>query len=148
MSRPQHGAELVIHRAATWLTANGISLLGSRILCVPGRRTGAPRTTLVNLLHHDGGRYLVAPRGQTQWVRNLRAAGQAEIRLGRRVEVVTATELADADKPELLRAYLRRWRFEVGRFFSGVGPDAPTEELRRIAPQHPVFRLDARETAG
>lgn len=148
MAKPQHGLERAIHSTATWLTAHGISLLGSHLLRVPGRRTGTPHTTLVNLLRHDGGRYLVAPRGQTQWVRNLRAAGQAELRLGRRVEVVTATELVDADKPELLRAYLRRWRFEVGRFFQGVGADAPVEELRRIAPQYPVFRLDARDTTA
>ena len=121
----------------------GISMLGSRELAVRGRKTGAWRTTPVNLLVHEGDRYLVAPRGHTQWVANLRAAGGGELRLGRRVEQFEATEVNDDDKPEILRAYLRRWKVEVGVFFGGVGPDSPQEELRRIAPDHPVFRLRA-----
>jgi deazaflavin-dependent oxidoreductase (nitroreductase family) len=141
------GLELAMHRGATWLTMHGVSLLGSRILYVRGRRSGEPRTTLVNLLEYRGERYLVAPRGQTQWVRNLRAAGEGRLRLGRRMEPVSAIELADDDKPELLRAYLKRWRFEVGRFFQGVGPDAPADELRRIASLHPAFRLVAAPAA-
>jgi hypothetical protein len=95
----------------------------------------------VNLLTLEGERYLVAPRGETQWVRNLRAAGDGELRVGRRTEVFRATELADADKVGVLRAYLRRWKAEVGVFFDGVGPDASDADLRRIAPNHPVFRL-------
>jgi deazaflavin-dependent oxidoreductase (nitroreductase family) len=137
----QTGAELKLHQAATWLTRHGVSLLGSRILSVRGRRSGQPRTALVNLLEYQGEWYLLAPRGQTQWARNLRAAREGELRLGRRTEQVAATELTDDEKPDLLRAYLKRWRFEVGRFFHGVGPDAPAEDLRRIAPLHPVFRL-------
>jgi deazaflavin-dependent oxidoreductase (nitroreductase family) len=138
---PQHGAELLMHRAAMWLTRHGVSLLGSRILSVRGRRSGEPRSTIVNLLDYQGERYLVAPRGQTQWVRNLRVAGECELRLGRRVERVRVVELREEQKPDLLRAYLKRWSFEVGRFFQGVGPDAPDAELARIAPLHPVFQL-------
>jgi hypothetical protein len=74
-------------------------------------------------------------------VRNLRASHTAELRLGRRREVVHAAELADADKIDILRTYLRRWRWEVGQFFQGVGPDASDAELARIAPDYPVFRL-------
>jgi hypothetical protein len=95
----------------------------------------------VNLLTYEGQRYLVAPRGEAQWVRNLRVAGTGELRLGRRVEEFTATELPDAEKPDLLRAYLERWKFEVGVFFDGVGPDASDAELGRIAPGYPVFRV-------
>jgi hypothetical protein len=91
----------------------------------------------------DGARYLVAPRGHTQWVRNLRAAGAGRLLLGRRAEVFTATEIADDDKAPLLRAYLKRWKWEVGAFFGGVGPDASDDELLRIAPDHPIFRLSA-----
>src|SRR5438067_247132 len=133
----------VFNRAVRLLTRCGISMLGSRELAVRGRKTGAWRTTPVNLLVHEGDRYLVAPRGHTQWVANLRAAGGGELRLGRRVEQFEATEVNDDDKPEILRAYLRRWKVEVGVFFGGVGPDSPQEELRRIAPDHPVFRLRA-----
>jgi deazaflavin-dependent oxidoreductase (nitroreductase family) len=128
-------------RLVTGLTRMGISLLGSRILYVRGRKTGEWRTTPVNLLVHEGERYLVAPRGHTQWVRNMRVAGGGELHLGRRAEVFTATELADADKPEILRAYLKRWKFEVGMFFDGVGPDASDDQLLEIAAGYPVFRL-------
>jgi deazaflavin-dependent oxidoreductase (nitroreductase family) len=133
----------VFNRAVKLLTHFGVSFLGSRELAVRGRKTGVWRTTPVNLLAHGGDRYLVAPRGHTQWVANLRAAGDGELRLGRRVKPFEATELTDDDKPEILRAYLRRWKVEVGAFFGGVGPDSPEEELRRIAPDHPVFRLRA-----
>jgi deazaflavin-dependent oxidoreductase (nitroreductase family) len=125
------------------LTRAGVSVHGSRVLAVRGRSSGEMRTTPVNLLTVDGTRYLVAPRGHTQWVRNLRAAGEGELRLGRRVERFRATEIGDDDKPAVLRAYLRKWKVEVGVFFAGVGPDAPDADLRRIAPDHPVFRIEA-----
>jgi deazaflavin-dependent oxidoreductase (nitroreductase family) len=122
-----------------------ISVLGSRELRVRGRKSGEWRTTPVNLLILDEQRYLVAPRGQTQWVANMRVAGGGELRVGRRVESFAATELADDDndKVEILRAYLKRWKAEVGVFFGGVGADAPDSELQRIAPDHPVFRISA-----
>ncbi len=81
-------------------------------------------------------------RGVTQWVRNLRVAGEGALRLGRRTEVFHATELADPDKPDVLRAYLRRWKMEVGVFFDGVDADSPDDDLLRIAADHPVFRVD------
>ncbi|TDP94808.1 nitroreductase family deazaflavin-dependent oxidoreductase [Labedaea rhizosphaerae] len=124
------------------LTRRGISVLGSRILGVRGRKSGELRTTPVNLLTVDGERYLVAPRGHTQWVRNLRAAGEGTLRVGRRTETFRPTELADADKPEILRAYLRRWWFEVGAFFGpGINAKVPDEKLLEIAPGFPVFRI-------
>lgn len=129
------------NRVARWLTRRGLSLWGSRELTVIGRRSGRPRSTVVNLLEVDGERYLVAPRGTTDWVRNLRAAGTGSLRVGRRVEQVAAIELADDAKPEVLRPYLERWAFEVGTFFEGVGADASDAELAAIAPRHPVFRL-------
>lgn len=131
------------NRVVRGATKLGVSLRGSRVLRVKGRRSGEVRTTVVNLLDLDGARYLVAPRGTTQWVRNARAAGAVELQLGRSVESVRLVELADDDKPSVLRAYLRRWKTEVGRFFAGVGPDASDEELLAIAPGYPVFRLHA-----
>jgi deazaflavin-dependent oxidoreductase (nitroreductase family) len=123
------------------LTRMGLSLLGSRVLEVRGRTTGEPRRTPVNLLELDGESYLVAPRGETQWVRNLRASGEGRLRVGRRAEPFTAIELADAEKVPILRAYLKRWKAEVGVFFDGIGPEDPDEEMARAAPKHPVFRL-------
>jgi deazaflavin-dependent oxidoreductase (nitroreductase family) len=125
------------------LTRMGISVYGSRVLAVKGRKTGEWRTTPVNPLSlADGARYLVAPRGNTQWVRNLRAIGTGELRVGRRTEPFTATEVADDDKPAILRAYLKRWKFEVGVFFDGVDAKAPEEKLREIAPGYPIFRIE------
>lgn len=124
-------------------TRIGISLAGSRVLEVKGRKSGEWRQTPVNPLSFEGGRYLVAPRGNTQWVRNLRVSGEGRLVSGRRTEEFTATELAEEQKPELLRAYLKKWKWEVGAFFDGVGADSSESELRRIAPDHPVFRITA-----
>ncbi len=124
-------------------TRLGLSAWGSRILEVQGRKSGEPRRNPVNPLDFEGARYLVAPRGHTQWVRNLRAAGEGHLLLGGRREHFTATEVPDAEKEPILRAYLRRWKWEVGQFFQGVGPDSPAEELQRIAPDHPVFRISS-----
>jgi deazaflavin-dependent oxidoreductase (nitroreductase family) len=140
--RPGWFTKHVFNRIVAGLTRMGLSVWGSRILAVRGRKTGEWRSTPVNLLSHDGQRYLVAPRGTTQWVRNLRAAGEGELRVGRRVERFKATEVADDDKAEILRSYLRRWRAEVGVFFGGVDANATEEDLRRIAPDHPVFRVE------
>ncbi len=121
----------------------GISVWGSRILEVRGRRSGVVRRAPVNLLCYEGREYLVSPRGDTQWARNVRADnGRLVLVLGRRRVERTVTELANEEKPPVLRAYLRRWKMEVGQFFEGVGPDADDEELLRIAREHPVFILD------
>jgi deazaflavin-dependent oxidoreductase (nitroreductase family) len=130
------------NRAVGLLTKLGISIMGSRVLAVKGRTSGLWRTTPVNLLTVDGARYLVAPRGQAQWVRNIRVAGGGELRLGRRAEQFTSTELADADKAPVIRAYLERWGWEVGRFFDGLAKDASDPEILAVAPGFPVFRVD------
>lgn len=125
------------------LTRLGISVLGSRVLEARGRVSGEPRRVPVNLLHHDGAQYLVAPRGHAQWVRNVRAdGGRLVLLLGRRRDGYVATEIDGAEKLAVLRAYLRRWKAEVGVFFDGVDADSDETELRRIADRHPAFRLD------
>ena len=131
----------VFNRAVAWLTRRGLSVWGSRVLAVRGRKSGQWRTTPVNLLTVDGHQYLVAPRGHVQWTHNMRAAGGGELHLGRKVDEFTAAEVGDDEKVPLLRAYLKRWKAEVGVFFNGVGPDSPDADLRRIAPDHPVFRI-------
>jgi deazaflavin-dependent oxidoreductase (nitroreductase family) len=131
----------VFNEVVAKLTELGVSVWGSRVLTVVGRKSGEPRSTPVNLLTVDGVRYLVAPRGETQWVRNLRAAGQGTLRVGRRVEEFTFRELADDEKPGILRAYLKRWKFEVGVFFDGVDAKASDEKLREIAPGYPIFEI-------
>jgi hypothetical protein len=116
---------------------------GARVLSVRGRTTGAWHSTPVNPLTFAGERYLVAPRGETPWVRNIRAGREARLTLGRRTEAVRVEELADQEKPPVLRAYLKEWAWEVNQFFAGVGPNAPEGELSRIAPKHPIFRIVA-----
>ena len=126
-----------------WLTRRGVSVWGSRVLAVKGRVSGEWREVPVNLLTVDGVRYLVAPRGTTQWVRNLRVAGEGRLRVGRRVENFTAVELSNADKPAILRAYLRRWKWEVGQFFEGVDANAPDDVMTEAVTRHPVFRIES-----
>jgi deazaflavin-dependent oxidoreductase (nitroreductase family) len=133
----------VFNPAVALLTRAGVSVWGSRELRVRGRTSGEWRTTPVNLLTLDGQQYLVAARGHTQWVRNLRVAGTGELRVGKRTDTFTATEVPDAEKATILRAYLKRWKAEVGVFFDGVSADSPDADLERIAPDHPVFRISA-----
>jgi deazaflavin-dependent oxidoreductase (nitroreductase family) len=139
--RPDWFTQHVFNPAVELLTGLGVSVDGSRILAVRGRKSGQWRTTPVNLLEFEGQRYLVAPRGVTEWVRNIRVSGGGELRLGSRHQPIRVAELPDTDKPPLLRHYLRRWKWEVGQFFEGVGADAPDGDIQRIAPNHPVFRI-------
>ena len=142
--RPGWLTKNVFNRAVAWLTRRGISVAGSRVLEVRGRTSGQWRRTPVNPLDFEGARYLVAPRGNTQWVRNLRANPEGRLLVGRRTEPFAAVELPNEQKEPLLRAYLERWKWEVGAFFEGVGADSSAEDLARIAPDHPVFRVEER----
>jgi deazaflavin-dependent oxidoreductase (nitroreductase family) len=132
----------VFNRAVSGLMALGISISGSRVLEVKGRKSGEWRSTPVNLLEADGHRYLVSPRGNTQWVRNMRASGGGRLRLGRKTEDFKASEVPPDPRVPILRAYLKKWKWEVGAFFDGVGPDSTDAQLLKIAPEHPVFKID------
>lgn len=140
--KPDWFTKNVFNPTVAVFTRLGVSVWGSRILRVRGRKSGEWRSSPVNLLTFQGTRYLVAPRGHTQWVRNIRVSSEGELVLGGRSEEFRAVEIPDEQKLPILREYLRRWKFEVGMFFDGVGPDSPESELRRIAPDHPVFRVD------
>jgi deazaflavin-dependent oxidoreductase (nitroreductase family) len=131
----------VFNRLVNGLMALGISIQGSRVLEVKGRKSGRWRATPVNLLEVDGARYLVAPRGNTQWVRNMRAAGGGRLKLGRKTEEFEAAEVTGEAAVPLLRAYLKKWKWEVGVFFEGTDADASDAELLAIVPDHPVFKL-------
>lgn len=139
--RPDTRMDAAFNALVRWLTARGISLLGSRVLTVTGRRSGLPRSTPVNLMPLDDERYLVAPRGVTEWVRNVRANPEAELRLGRRTERVRLVEVPVEERPAVLRVYLRRWGWEVGRFVEGLSKDSTDAELAAAAPGFPVFRV-------
>ena len=138
--RPGWVTKHVFNPFVAALTRLGIGLRGARVLEVRGRKSGEWRATPVNPLELDGVVYIVAPRGHTQWVKNLRANPEGRLRFGRGVGAFTAVEVPDAEKVPVLREYLKRWKMEVGTFFE-AGPDAPDEELARIATDHPVFRV-------
>jgi len=140
--KPGWFTQVIFNGLMAQMTRLGVSVWGSRVLRVKGRKSGQWHSTPVNPLTWEDHRYLVAPRGETQWVRNLRAAGTGELLLGRRIEAFRAVEIPDEEKPPILRAYLKRWRAEVGIFFDGASASSPEEELRRIAIRHPVFRLE------
>jgi deazaflavin-dependent oxidoreductase (nitroreductase family) len=142
--RPGWFTSRVFNPAVAAVTRLGISVWGSRVLEVRGRKSGQPRRTPVNVLSFEGSSYLVAPRGDTQWARNLRASGECSLLIGRGGgKHYVASELGDEEKPPILRAYLKRWKFEVGVFFDGIGPDSSDNELRQASSKHPVFRLAA-----
>ncbi|HEY1237950.1 MAG TPA: nitroreductase/quinone reductase family protein [Solirubrobacterales bacterium] len=145
--------EQAVYKKPDWFTAHvmnpllkglhrlGIKPAGSQTLAVRGRRSGEMRTTPVNPFELEGTTYLLAPRGNTQWVRNLRAAGgEGELRSGRKVRRFHATEVADADKLPVFRLYMDKWAWEV-KGFLGIDPKAPDEEVERILPDHPAFAL-------
>jgi deazaflavin-dependent oxidoreductase (nitroreductase family) len=119
----------------------GITMKNTQTLTVRGRTSGKPHSVPVSPIEVDGVRYLVAPRGTTQWARNIRAAGEGELRLGRKRERIVVQEIDDDAKPAILRPYLMVWESEMKKFFNGVGPDATEEELRREAADHPVFLI-------
>jgi hypothetical protein len=140
--RPDWFTRHVFNRLVSFLMRLGISVMGSRVLEHKGRRSGALHHTPVNLLAIDGTDYLVAPRGETEWVRNVRAAdGHLTLILGRRRDQRSAVEVPVGERADILRTYLRRWKFEVGMFFQGVGPDSTDAEFAAIADRHPVFAV-------
>jgi deazaflavin-dependent oxidoreductase (nitroreductase family) len=128
------------NRLTASLAARGLGPSKMVMLEVRGRRSGEPRVAAVNSVEVDGRRYLVSTRGESEWVRNARAAnGEATIRhRGRRR--VRLEEVASGDRAPVIKAYLQKTKVATRPFF-GIDPDAPIEEFQRIAPQHPVFRI-------
>ncbi|OBG19785.1 nitroreductase/quinone reductase family protein [Mycobacterium sp. 852002-51057_SCH5723018] len=124
-----------------WLADLGISIAGTRALRVRGRTSGKRRAVVVNLLTVDGTDYLVSPRGNTQWARNVRAAGVVEVGSRWRPKRARVSEVDDAAKPELLRRYLARWYWQVKGYVAGLTPDSTDEQLLAAAPSIPVFAL-------
>lgn len=130
----------LFNRIVMGITRLGFGPAGARSLTVRGRKSGKPFTTPVNPLELDGGTYLVSPRGNTQWSRNLRALGEGELRLGSETRSFRGEEVADPDKLPILKAYLDKWAWEVGAFFNL--PKNPTDEqIAGVASDHPVFRV-------
>lgn len=140
---PVTRGQRILNRIIAWLSDRGVGVAGARSLVIVGRRSGEPRRVVVNPLDHDGARYLVAPRGETDWVSNARAAGRGELRHGRHGDEVRLVEVPTAQRPPILRDYLDRWGWEVGALLpDGVAVDMAERELGAVAHLLPVFRLD------
>jgi deazaflavin-dependent oxidoreductase (nitroreductase family) len=138
--RPDWFTARVFNPIVAGLNRLGLGVQGSETLAVRGRKSGEMKTNPVNPFELDGRTYLLAPRGTTQWVRNLRVAGEGELRRGRRVRRFRATELPDSEKLPLLRHYIDKWAWEV-KSFMGIDADASDDEIREVAPRHPAFEL-------
>jgi hypothetical protein len=144
MSQRYDEPDLVARTANTvirWLAEIGVSIAGTHAMRVRGRRTGRRHAVVVNLMSVDGVDYLVSPRGNTQWARNARAAGEVEVGPRWRARTVPVTEVSDAAKPPLLARYLDRWYWEVKGHVGGLTPHSAQPELRAAAPSIPVFAL-------
>jgi deazaflavin-dependent oxidoreductase (nitroreductase family) len=133
------------NRCVGVLLTVGLAPAYMRRLEVRGRKSGRIFTTPVNLLEMNGRRYLVAVRGETAWVRNVRVSGRLTLRRGSRAEQLTVREIADDDKPPMLKEFLERYASQVQRFYP-VQKGAPLEAFRAMAPGSPVFELVAAES--
>ena len=122
-----------------WLAAMGLGPKKTVVLEVRGRRSGQVRSAVVNIVDVDGEMYLVAPRGNTEWSRNARAAGEATIHRGKR-EQVRLQEVPIEQRAPIIQAYLKENAMVTKAHF-GIEPSSPMEEFQRIAPDHPVFRI-------
>jgi len=132
------------NRAFGFLVKIGLGLPHNFLLEVRGRKSGRVYSTPVNVLERNGKRYLVAPRGYTQWVRNVIAIGEAVLVKGARREHVSLKLIADDDRPEILKAYLDRYKLTVQRYFP-IKAGAPLEAFQPLAPQYPVFEINVKD---
>ncbi|MGV0850202.1 nitroreductase family deazaflavin-dependent oxidoreductase [Mycolicibacterium phlei] len=134
-------AARAMNTVVRWLAEAGLSLAGTRALQVRGRRSGLPRSVVVNVLRVDGRDYVVSPRGNTQWARNARAAGEVAVGPRWRRRRVRIVEVTDDAKPDLLKRYLARWFWQVKGYVGGLTPTSSDDEFRTAAPTIPVFEL-------
>jgi len=132
--------EKIFNRALGYLVGLGIGPGYMYLLQVRGRKSGRLYETPVNMLDMEGKRYLVAPRGRTQWVRNAEATGEITLKKGRSRQNFRLRPIADGEKPPLLKLYLERFVTQVQRYFTLKAGSAP-EAFREVAPNYPVFEL-------
>jgi deazaflavin-dependent oxidoreductase (nitroreductase family) len=123
-------------RAGVW---TGLAPARFHLLVVPGRRTGRLRSTPIIVFAHGGERWLVAPYGEREWVKNARAAGRVTLRRGRRAETVAVEEVGALQAGPVLKEYMGQT--PITRPFFAATPESPLADFVREAPQHPVFRL-------
>jgi deazaflavin-dependent oxidoreductase (nitroreductase family) len=133
------GTRRTLNRAMTWLVRRGLVPGHTYLLTVVGRRSGKPYTVPVTLIVNADGRWLVAPYGVTQWVRNVRAAGQATLERGRQIETVRLSEVGPAQAAPVLQEYLRK--VPIVRPYFDVRPNCSIRAFEEEAHRHPVFEI-------
>ena len=138
-------ADQIVEPLVTTLLRAGVKIGNMSLLTVRGRKSGKPYTVLVLPVEVNGQRWLVAPYGEVQWVRNIRAAGTAVLKRGRRSEVISVTELPAREAAPVLRQYLLLPVSAGVRSYFDVTKDAPLEAFEREAARHPVFKITAVE---
>jgi deazaflavin-dependent oxidoreductase (nitroreductase family) len=138
--REPAAVEKIFNRVFGFLVGLGLGFSHNYLLEVRGRKTGKLYSTPVDLLEQNGNRYLVAPRGRTQWVRNAEAAGEVTLKKGSKRLKFRLRPIPDADKPEILKAYLDSFKREVQRYFS-IPAGSPAEAFAAIAGSYPAFEL-------
>jgi deazaflavin-dependent oxidoreductase (nitroreductase family) len=138
--REPTGIEKIFNRAFGFMIGLGIGPAHIHLLEVRGRKSGKLYTTPVDLLELNGKRYLVAPRGRTQWVRNAEAAGEIVLKRGSTRQRLRLRPISDADKLPILKAYLDSFKSEVQRFFT-IPADSPPEAFTGVASSYPAFEL-------
>ena len=136
--------ERLFNRVFGFLVGMGLGFKHNYLLQVRGRKSGKLYSTPIDLLEIDGRRYLVAPRGQTQWVRNAEAAGEIVLKKGSNLQSFGLRPIANADKPPLLKAYLEKFKAEVQRYFP-IAAGSDVEAFEGIAADYPVFELLAKK---
>ena len=138
--QPPTTVERLLNRAMGALVRRGIGPRHMHLLEVQGRKTGMVHSVTIDLLEDGGTRYLVAPRGYSQWVRNAEVNGEVTVRRGREASRYQLRKLSNTEKPPVLKAYLDRFRREVQRYFP-VPAGSPSEAFAEIAHRYPAFEL-------
>ena len=141
--RAPSAGERVFNRIFGFLVGLGLGFSHNHLLQVRGRKSGKIYSTPIDLLEIGGKRFLVAPRGHTQWVRNAEAAGEVTLKKGSKRQKFGLRALSDQEKPEILKAYLDQFRREVQSYFP-VPAGSPAEAFRELVQSYPAFELIAR----
>jgi deazaflavin-dependent oxidoreductase (nitroreductase family) len=132
--------ERIFNKAFGVLVGLGLGLRHNYLVQVAGRKTGRLYSTPVDLLEFNGRRFLVAARGRTQWVRNAEAAGEVTLKKGTKRQRFRIRNVPDEEKPEILKAYLDRFKLTVQRYFPVPAGSEPGD-FAKVAERYPVFEL-------
>jgi len=135
------GATKKMNSFMGWLSGLGIGPKKQVQLTTRGRKSGLPRTVAVNVVEYNGNRYLVAPRGNTEWARNAVVNGEATVKHGKSQDV-RLVDVPAAERVPIIQKYVKETAIVRKEF--GVEPTSPIEEYQKIADKHPTFRIDPR----